>query len=110
MEEETKVISCLDLIKKLCVYLLLQNKQHDFILYSDGYGVVEASSDEDILLRMISYLYDDVYLVDGDINLDIVERDEWHKILLQEMSEQLRDNAKVVEVNYQQIAFIEYEN
>ncbi len=107
--EETKVIKCLDLIKKICVYFLEQNKQHDFILISDGCGVVEAS-DDDIFLNILDYLYSIVYLIEGNINLDIVEKDEWHKILLQEMSEELRENAKVVEVNNTQLAFIEYED
>lgn len=103
---ENKTIKCFDLIKKLCTYLLQQNKQCDFVLLCDGFSVVEL--DDDLFLDLITDIYKDVYLVDGDIELSIVEKEEWDEVLFEEMDEELQENAKVIQLKDNQIIFIEY--
>ena len=103
-----KKIKCFDLIKKLCRYILEENKQSDFVLLYDGFGVVEV--DDDLFLQLLSIIYNEIYSIDGDINLNIVDMEKWDDILLSELSEQMKENAKIVQVNNNlQIVFIEYE-
>lgn len=103
---ENKTIKCFDLIKKLCTYLLQQNKKCDFVLLCDGFSVVEL--DDDLFLDLITDIYKDVYLVDGDIELSIVEKEEWDEILFEEMDEELQENAKVIQLKDNQVIFMEY--
>ena len=103
---ENKTIKCFDLITKLCTYLLRQNKQCDFVLLCDGFSVVEL--DDDLFLDLITDIYKDVYLVDGDIELSIVEKEEWDDVLFEEMDEELQANATVIQLKDNQVIFIEY--
>jgi len=107
---ENQTIKCFDLIKKLCTYLLRQNKQCDFVLLCDGFSVVEL--DDDLFLDLITDMYKDVYLVDGDVDLDILEKEEWDEVLFEEMDEELQENAKVIQLknDNRQVIFIEYEH
>ena len=103
-----KKIKCFDLIKKLCRYILQENKQSDFVLLFDGFGIVEV--DDDLFMDLITIIYKEIYSIDGDINLNIVDMEKWDDILLSELSEQMKENAKIVQVNNNlQIVFIEYE-
>ena len=103
-----KKIKCFDLIKKLCRYILEENKQSDFVLLYDGFGVVEV--DDDLFMDLITIIYKEIYSIDGDINLNIVDMENWDDILLSELSQQMRENATIVQVNNNlQIVFIEYE-
>lgn len=103
-----KIIKCFDLIKKLCRYILEENKQSDFVLLYDGFGVVEV--DNDLFMDLITIIYKEIYSIDGDINLNIVDMEKWDDILLSELSQQMKENAKIVQVNNNlQIVFIEYE-
>lgn len=103
-----KTIKCYDVIAKLCTYLIGQNKQCDFVLLYDGWGVVEG--DTDILLDLIADISKDIYFKDGDIDLAIVEKEEWDEVLFEEMDEELQENAKVIQLKDNQIIFIEYEH
>ena len=104
-----KKIKCFDLIKKLCRYILEENKQSDFVLLYDGFGVVEV--DNDLFLQFLSIIYNEIYLIDGDINLNIVDMEKWDDILLSELSEQMKENAIVIQLNNNlQIVFIEYDD
>jgi len=103
-----KKIKCFDLIKKLCRYILQENKQSDFVLLFDGFGIVEV--DDDLFMDLITIIYKEIYSIDGDINLNIVDMENWDDILLSELSQQMRENATIVQVNNNlQIVFIEYE-
>ena len=103
-----KIIKCFDLIKKLCRYILEENKQSDFVLLYDCFSVVEV--DDDLFMDLITIIYKEIYSIDGDINLNIVDMEKWDDILLSELSEQMKENAKIVQVNNNlQIVFIEYE-
>lgn len=104
-----KKIKCFNLIKKLCRYILEENKQSDFVLLYDGFGVVEV--DDDLFLQLLSIIYNEIYLIDGDINLNIVDMEKWDDILLSELSEQMKENAIVIQLNNNlQIVFIEYDD
>ena len=103
---ENKTIKCFDLIKKLCTYLLRQNKQCDFVLLCDGFSVVEL--DDDLFLDLITDISKDIYFKDGDIELSIVEKEEWDEVLFEELCEELQENAKVIQLKDNQIIFIEY--
>jgi hypothetical protein len=103
-----KKIKCFDLIKKLYRYILEENKQSDFVLLYDGFGVVEV--DNDLFMDLITIIYKEIYSIDGDINLNIVDMENWDDILLSELSQQMRENATIVQVNNNlQIVFIEYD-
>ena len=103
---ENQTIKCFDLITKLCTYLLRQNKQCDFVLLCDGFSVVEL--DDDLFLDLITDISKDIYFKDGDIELSIVEKEEWDEILFEELCEELQENAKVIQLKDNQVIFIEY--
>lgn len=104
-----KKIKCFDLIKKLYRYILEENKQSDFVLLYDCFGVVEV--DNDLFLQLLSIIYNEIYLIDGDINLNIVDMEKWDDILLSDLSEQMKENAIVIQLNNNlQIVFIEYDD
>ena len=103
---KNKTIKCFDLITKLCTYLLRQNKQCDFVLLCDGFSVVEL--DDDLFLDLITDISKDIYFKDGDIELSIVEKEEWDEILFEELCEELQENAKVIQLKDNQVIFIEY--
>ena len=103
---KNKTIKCFDLITKLCTYLLRQNKQCGFVLLCDGFSVVEL--DDDLFLDLITDISKDIYFKDGDIELSIVEKEEWDEILFEELCEELQENAKVIQLKDNQVIFIEY--
>lgn len=107
---EKKTIKCFDLIKKLCTYLLQQNKQCDFVLLCDGFSVVEL--DDDLFLDLITDISKDIYFKDGDVDLDILEKEEWDDDLLTELCGEWQENATVVQIknDNRQVIFIEYEH
>ena len=107
---KNKTIKCYDVISKLCTYLIGQNKQPNFVLLYDGFGVVEG--DTDILLDLITDISKDIYFKDGDIDLAIVEKEEWDDDLLAELCGEWQANATVIQLkdDNRQVIFIEYEH
>lgn len=66
--------------------------------------------DDDLFMDLITIIYKEIYSIDGDINLNIVDMEKWDDILLSELSEQMKENATVIQLNNNlQIVFIEYE-
>lgn len=103
-----KIIKCFDLIKKLCRYILQENKQSDFVLLFDGFGIVEV--DDDLFMELITIIYKEIYSIDRDVILNIVDMENWDAILLSELSKQMKENATVIQLNNNlQIVFIEYD-